>query len=106
MSSFRRSFSQYSYRMWPVVAALIVAVLAPTACVLWFLNAAVENERLAVRQRLHEVYGQELTDCQNRLADHWKEVATAMEVTRELPSAEAFAALVDRGIAETPGGPD
>src|SRR5436190_2289560 len=87
--------------LWPAMLALLVAVLAPTACVLWFMNAAVENERLAVRQRLQEVYGQELTECQNRLAEHWKEVAEALETAHGRTPPEAFAELVDREIAES-----
>jgi signal transduction histidine kinase len=92
---------RFSFGMWPAATLLIVAVLAPTACVLWFMNAAVENERLAVRQRLQEVYGQELTDCQNRLAEHWKEVAAALEASHGRTPPEAFAELVDSGIVES-----
>ena len=65
------------------------------------MNAAVENERLAVRQRLQEVYGRELTECQNRLAEHWKEVAEALETSRGRTPPEAFAELVDREIVES-----
>jgi signal transduction histidine kinase len=99
--SFQRLFSQESHRLWPVVIALLIVVLAPTVCVLWFMNAAVENERLAVRQRLQEVYGRELTLCQNRLAEHCKQVGEALEASRELPPAEAFAELAARGVVES-----
>lgn len=36
----------YGSGLWPVLLSLLV-VLIPTACVLWFLNEAVQNERLA-----------------------------------------------------------
>jgi len=35
---------------------LAVAVILPTVCLLWFMNQAVTNERLAVRQKLVDVY--------------------------------------------------
>ncbi len=35
-----------------VFVLLLLAVMIPTACVLWFMTEAMENERLAVRQRL------------------------------------------------------
>ena len=92
---------QDSHRLWPAVVVLIVAVLAPTLCVLWFMNAAVENERLAVRQRLQDVYGRELTLCQNRLEEHWKKVGEALEASRDQAPAEAFAELVGRGLVES-----
>ena len=101
MPLFPSPFPQSSQRMWPVVVVLIVAVLAPTLCVLWFMNAAVENERLAVRQRLQDVYGRELTLCQNRLEEHWKKVGEALEASRDQAPAEAFAELVGRGLVES-----
>ena len=101
MKPFDISLSRNSNHLWPVVVVLVVAVLAPTLCVLWFMNAAVENERLAVRQRLQDVYGRELTLCQNRLEEHWKKVAEALEASRDLAPAEAFAELVSRGLVES-----
>ena len=35
---------------------LLLAVLVPSVCLLWFMNQAVRNERLAVRQKLAEAY--------------------------------------------------
>jgi len=35
---------------------LAIAVILPTVCLLWFMSQAVKNERLAVRQKLIEVY--------------------------------------------------
>ncbi|MHC4737505.1 MAG: hypothetical protein ACYS9Y_01235 [Planctomycetota bacterium] len=39
-----------------VILLLGVAVVLPTVCLLWFMTQAVKNERLAVRQRLMDVY--------------------------------------------------
>ena len=35
---------------------LAAAVILPSVCLLWFMSRAVKNERLAVRQRLVDVY--------------------------------------------------
>ena len=37
-------------------AALVLVALAPTVCVLWFMTVAMRNERLAVQERLTDVY--------------------------------------------------
>ena len=43
----------------------LLAVLVPSVCLLWFMNQAVHNERLAVRQRLVEAYRANLSLMQN-----------------------------------------
>ena len=40
----------------PVILLLFVAVILPTVCLLWFMGQAVKNERLAVRQKLVDMY--------------------------------------------------
>lgn len=44
-----------SDHLW-VVLLLATAVILPTVCLLWFMTQAVRNERLAVRQRLVDIY--------------------------------------------------
>ncbi len=39
-----------------VILLLAAAVILPTVCLLWFMNQAVKNERLAVRSKLSSVY--------------------------------------------------
>jgi signal transduction histidine kinase len=41
---------------WWVVLLLAAAVILPTVCLLWFMTAAVRNERLVIRQKLVEIY--------------------------------------------------
>lgn len=45
----------YSRLRW-VILLLAIAVILPTVCLLWFMTQAVKNERLAVRQKLIDVY--------------------------------------------------
>jgi len=84
--------------MWPALVLIVAAVLVPTVCVLWFMNKAMSNERIAVRQRLTAIYERELARATRHVdawvADKLKSLAT--------PGADAepsatFAQLVRSG---------
>ncbi len=49
----------YNQLRW-VVLLLAIAVILPTVCLLWFMSQGVRNVRLAVRQKLTDVYQQRL----------------------------------------------
>lgn len=52
---------------------LAIAVILPTVCLLWFMSHAVRNERLAVKQRLTDVYQQRLDRLSQRLDGLWSD---------------------------------
>jgi len=54
-----------------VILLLAVAVILPTVCLLWFMNSAVKNERLAVRQRLVNSYKDSLAKLKEYNEDVW-----------------------------------
>jgi signal transduction histidine kinase len=54
-----------------VVLLLAIAVILPTVCLLWFMSHAVRNERLAVKQKLTDVYQQRLDSLSQRLDELW-----------------------------------
>jgi signal transduction histidine kinase len=56
-----------------VVLLLAIAVILPTACLLWFMSHAVRNERLAVKQKLTDVYQQRLDKLSQRLDSLWSD---------------------------------
>ena len=82
---------------WPALIVVLGVVLVPTACVLWFMNEAVRNERMAVRQKLTEVYRQDLENCQPRVDEHWQSVQAALAAAASKPPAQAFKELVEAG---------
>jgi signal transduction histidine kinase len=45
----------HTYLYWAILL-LVVAVVLPTVCLLWFMGQAVKNERLAVQQKLVDIY--------------------------------------------------
>ena len=83
-----------------MLLALLVAVLVPSACVLWFMNAAMRNERLAVRQRLTDVYRQQLLDVHERLEKFWRSRQAAMEQAAGFAPPLAFEQFVALGMAD------
>lgn len=52
---------------------LAIAVILPTVCLLWFMTRVVKNERLAVRQKLIDIYQQQLTDAQRKIDNTWSQ---------------------------------
>src|SRR4051794_7110576 len=89
-------------RGYTLVLLLLLAVLVPSACLLWFMSQAVQNERLAVRQKLIEAYRGNLTLVQDRLQKHLQEVLVATEGRLATKSpAEVFDEAVTRGDADS-----
>lgn len=56
-----------------VVLLLAIAVILPTVCLLWFMSHAVKNERLAVRQKLTDVYWQRLDRLIQKVDGLWSD---------------------------------
>lgn len=60
----------YNQLRW-VVLLLAIAVILPTVCLLWFMSQGVRNVRLAVKQKLTDVYMQRLDRFSKRVDDLW-----------------------------------
>jgi signal transduction histidine kinase len=81
---------------------LLIAVLVPTACVLWFMSRAVRNERLAVRQELMNVYRAQLDGIQGEVEAFWDQlVAEVGALVGSRPCAALFAEAIERGLADS-----
>jgi signal transduction histidine kinase len=86
--------------VWPVVL-LLFAVLVPAVCLLWFMGAAMRNERLAARQRLADVYRVQLADSQTRLQQYWKQAVAELErLATTISAPAAFAKCVQSGFVD------
>ncbi len=95
---------------WPLLLLLVV-VIVPTVGVLWFMLAAMDNERVAVRQRLVTAYRAQLTGVKGQLTA-WlqRQAAKLDERAAGATCAATFAGVVRAGEAdslictgETPG---
>ncbi len=80
---------------------LLLAALVPSVCLLWFMNQAVHNERLAVRQRLAEAYRGNLLLLQSQLELEWRQSARALDSgPGSLYPSARFAKLVRERLAD------
>ncbi|MFC1603409.1 sensor histidine kinase [Planctomycetota bacterium] len=65
------NISDGNNQLWWVVLLLAIAVVLPTMCLLWFMSQAVKNERLAVKQKLTDIYQQRLDTLGTNVDDLW-----------------------------------
>ena len=92
----------YGRSLWPVLALLLVAVLTPMACALWFMVQAMGNERLAVRQRLENAYASRLESARQAIDGYWRQKTASLGVIdAKKPAGESFAQLVRAGAADS-----
>src|SRR5262245_29785024 len=97
MLRFLRPGTGHDSIAWPVFLLLLI-VLVPSAGVLWMMRAAMDNERLAVRQRLLDVYRTQLDFAKHRIDSHWQALGARLNAAaRAAPPAQAFAKLVASG---------
>lgn len=90
-----------SGRRWRPLLLLLVAVIVPTVSMLWFMLAAIDNERIAVRQRLIGAYQAQLIGVKAQLAARLQQ--SAAELDRRFAGrscAQVFATIVRAGEAE------
>lgn len=80
---------------------LLFVVLVPSVCLLWFLSQAVQNERLAGRQKLIDAYRAQLLGAQERLQAGWQRLGDELAAQSDTETAPAlFARLVRAGVAD------
>lgn len=74
---------------------LLLVVLAPSVCLLWFMNQAVQNERLAVRQERLEACRGHLALAAERLDAYWQNTTRLLDAqAAALTPPALFAQLV------------
>ena len=63
---------------WLVLLCLLLGVIAPTVCVLWFMNQAAKTEATAARQEITEAYRNELRIVRDQVETYWETRAAAL----------------------------
>jgi len=92
----------YSRSLWPVLVLLLVAVLTPTVCALWFMIQAMNTARLAGRQRLENAYAGQLETVRQAIGDYWRQKASALsDIDFQTAPSESFARLVRAKVADS-----
>jgi signal transduction histidine kinase len=87
---------------WLVIGLLLLAVLVPTAALLYFINLAVVNERNITRRQLGEAYSGQLRAVAARIDQHWDQLARDLDggPAGELP-AEFFERAMRSGMVDS-----
>jgi signal transduction histidine kinase len=86
--------------LWGVVALILLAVLVPTACILYFMNEAIDNQRDVARQKLAEAYRGQLRNMADRIEDSW--TTRMADIDRIAASPEAhFEQATKRHLADS-----
>lgn len=92
----------YNRELWPVLLLLLLAVLIPTACLLWFMNEAMRNQREAVAQKLAESDRAQVASIRERLEGYWeRSIAALDQQTRESSGGVLFARCIRAGLADS-----
>jgi hypothetical protein len=77
----------------PLILTLIVVL--PTVAMLWLVGEATQNEHLAVRQRLIDVYRDQLNLLRQQIGANWTSRLAELErLANNDPPRLAFAACV------------
>jgi signal transduction histidine kinase len=86
---------------WPI-ALVLVAVLVPAVCLLWFMSAAMRNEHYAARQILADAWRVQLSASRARVEEHWNQTALQLqELSRGGPPPVAFARCIQSGLVDS-----
>src|SRR5512133_2955562 len=70
-----------------LIASIVLAVLAPTGAVLWFMNEAARSQAESARQSVREAYRGQLRLLRDKVDAMWGMRAEAMDKALNLPSA-------------------
>jgi two-component system, OmpR family, phosphate regulon sensor histidine kinase PhoR len=93
-----RAPSEWLDRSTWLFVLLVLVMLLPAACVLWFLNEAVTTQSAAARQRVLEAYRGQLRLVRARIDAHWRAQATSLNGTGNFE--QQFARMVLDEVAE------
>ena len=86
--------------MWSVVCLTLLAVLAPTGCILYFMNEAINNQRASAHQKLADAYRVQLRMVQESPEGYWEKRAAALDRVAGASPAAIFAQSVSSGLAD------
>ena len=87
---------------WLTPLFLLIGVLTPTVCVLWFMNVAVNNQRDASRRQLTEAYRGQLALLRDRVDAYWAlRVSDLERETRDGAAPRRFERVVKLALADS-----
>jgi signal transduction histidine kinase len=89
-------------RMWILIGMFMLVIIIPTVCLLWFVSEAVRNERMAVRQKLTELYQSQLESLPPMLQNSWEQKINRLSaIDPRLSPGERFNKIIGSGISDS-----
>jgi signal transduction histidine kinase len=61
------------------VTLLVIAVVVPAACVLWFMNEAIRNQTALTERSMADLYRSQLRSLRGRVAAEWEARASSLD---------------------------
>lgn len=86
---------------WLALLFLVMGVIAPTTCVLWFMRDAVRAQADAARQSVAEAYRGQLRLLRDKADAYWQVRAAALQQSVGKAEAADFARSVHAGLADS-----
>jgi signal transduction histidine kinase len=86
---------------WLVPLFLILGVLLPTGCVLWFMNDAATSQAAAARQSVTEAYRSQLPLLRDRVEAYWQTRAADLDAQAGAATPADFARAVKAGVGDS-----
>lgn len=80
---------------------VVMAVVLPVGGLFWFMTAAMNNERAAVKQQVDGLYKKQLDMAKQAVDEEWRRWNSVLMQSTNLPPAQRFDALVQTGIADS-----
>jgi signal transduction histidine kinase len=92
----RNGINEESHPLRLPVLLLAAAVILPTVCLLWFMHHAVKNERLAVRQRVVDLYQNQFAETAANFDSFWHNRIQQIDALaqQKLPAQTLYANVV------------
>ena len=86
---------------WLALLFIVVGVIAPTTCVLWFMRDAARAQADAARQSVAEAYRGQLKLLRDKTDAYWQGRAVALQQSAGKGGAADFARNVRAGLADS-----
>lgn len=86
---------------WLLLLFLVVGIVCPAACLVWFMNDAAESQSLAARQAVLEAYRGQLRLVRDRVDSFWQSEAQKLDTPPGRSTPEDFARLIKSGAADS-----
>lgn len=85
-----------------MIGMLSMVVIIPTVCLLWFVSVAVRNERMAVRQKLTDLYQSQLESLPPMIHKFWEQKIDLLSgIDPGMGPTERFNKMIESSLSDS-----